>query len=294
MRDGLVVCLITAILYAPWLVTSLQHQIQMVHQDFWVPHPTWAAVADVLSSLSGVTWWSIWRFWLDDWVATIVVAVLAVALAMFLIQVRQPANRLGLALFMHALLPPLGIALYSCFGRPLLMDKVFLPSAALLPVAFAIIAKNRWGRVLSLLMLVLAIGGMWGFMRDYYKEDWRGVVASVQELPPQRRLIVFAANDGQLPFDYYDAGKKLGDRTGVPAGFFDVNPPRTMLRVLQQSDLIGLQRTLDAGDYPEVILVYAHTGWSDPKQLTKALLQSHYAVADDRKGVDIEMIRYVH
>jgi len=292
MRDGVIICGITAVLYAPWLISSLHHQIQMVQQDFWVQRPTWASVADVVSSLAGVEWWSIWRHLLAGWVPTIVVAVLATAAAVLLIQWRQPANHLGTAMLLHALLPPLGIAVCSCFGRPLLMDKVFLPSAAMLPVVFAVIAKNRWGRGVALLMLVLAIGGTWGFLRDCYKEDWRGVVAAIQAAPPQRRLIVFVANDGQLPFDYYDPDKSLGERTGVPAGFFDVNPPRTMLRVLKESDLDGLEGKLAADDYPEVILVYAHTGWSDPQQLTKAFLQSRYAVAEDRNGADIEVIRY--
>src|SRR5208282_5204426 len=99
--------------------------------------------------------------------------------------------------------------------------------------------------------------------------------------PPARRLIVFVANDGQLPFDYYYKG--ADPQTGAPAGFFDRDPPRTMLRVISGADLTKLQSQLDGGNYDEVVAVWCNWDWGDPYNLTLPMLEKRFPISQEWK-----------
>ena len=107
----------------------------------------------------------------------------------------------------------------------------------------------------------------------------------------RRRLIVFVANEAQLPFDYYYRLRTGEEETGVPAGFFDADPPRTLVRVRRPSDLDGLRRRVESGGYDDLVFVVSHAGWadkdgryvegySDPDALTVRYMESATLPAD--------------
>jgi hypothetical protein len=126
------------------------------------------------------------------------------------------------------------------------------------------------------------------------KEDWRGAYAVVRELPPSpRRLILFVANEGELPFAYYasrDPARPAERRSGAPAGFFDLDPPKTIRRVTSDADLDGLRTTLESGAFDEIVLVLSHDAFADPHGLTETLLRSTARVVGTH---DLRLVRVI-
>jgi hypothetical protein len=147
------------------------------------------------------------------------------------------------------------------------------------------------GAMLLLLMVGLTL---YGYDREITKENWRGIAKIVSELPGGRRLIIFIANDGQLPFDYYYHYhyRAQDEATGVPADFFDLDPPRTMRRVLDERDLNPLRARLAAGNYDQIVLVLAHEDWGDPQHLTRGLLRERWQRAGKTEIKDLAIEWY--
>ncbi|MGD0388850.1 MAG: hypothetical protein ABSC42_07845, partial [Tepidisphaeraceae bacterium] len=150
------------------------------------------------------------------------------------------------------------------------------------------ISRATWGG--TLLLLLLSGLTLYSYHLEVNKENWRGIAQKVSDLPAGRRLIVFVANDGQLPFDYYYHYRPGDEATGVPRGFFDRDPPRTMLRVRVERDLWPLNSRLASGHYDQVVLVLAHQEWADPNHLTQTLLRKHWPIAgrEDLNNVAIQ------
>ena len=90
---------------------------------------------------------------------------------------------------------------------------------------------------------------------------WRDAAAHVLNLPPARRLLVFYGNEGELMFEYYArrSGRMLGDRTGLPRAFRDMEPPRAMQRVQSVADMAAFWRVLADRQPDEILLVAAHS-----------------------------------
>jgi hypothetical protein len=148
-------------------------------------------------------------------------------------------------------------------------------------------SRAAWAvAIASLLLIALSLGG---YEYERQNEDWRGAAAIVERLPAARRLIVFVANEGQLPFDYYYPG--TDPRSGAPAGFFDRDPPRTMLRVRDEQDLAPLQSRLAAGRYDEVVAVLSHLDWADPDGRTLAMLQRKFPIVQRWDLNDVKVMR---
>jgi hypothetical protein len=199
-----------------------------------------------------------------------------------------------------ALFPPVAIAVYSLVWTPLFMPKIFLPSAALLPIFALLPLATRWPRKTTRglwigvgLLLALSALTLYGHEVEDRKEDWRQLARIVSELPGGHRLIIFDANDGQLPFDYYYRYHPGDDPTGVPGGFFDLDPPQTMRRVKGDRDLEPLKARLDSGSFDEIVLVNAHDHWGDPDHLTENLLASRFILSGSTQVNDLSMRWYL-
>lgn len=93
----------------------------------------------------------------------------------------------------------------------------------------------------------------------------------------------------QLPFDYYY--HRFDPQTGAPAGFFDRDPPRTMLRVMSDADLAKLRSKLDGGNYDEVMAVLSPLGWADPENLTLPMLWQRFPVSQQWDLGDLTVYR---
>jgi uncharacterized membrane protein len=298
ITDGILVAVGAAILFSPWAVTSLHAQLHFVHNDFWIPKVTFGVLFDLATWLLSVPsnwfWSSLLSrlhlyfslgFW-PGWIALLgFVAVIATILGKQTGERRRDA--MGLLTFV--LLPPALVVFYSLFSTPLVLNKVFLGSAAAMPFILLLplgMEFKRPGRVILRIgaagLMLLAIGILWTDMSEK-KEDWRSAAQFVAQMPPKHRLILFMGQDSQLPFDYYHGPYRAGeDVTGSPAGFFDLDPPRAMLRVLRQEDLHHLQMMIENGHYEQVILVESHQQWSDPENLTLKYLVARFPNQDPR------------
>jgi 4-amino-4-deoxy-L-arabinose transferase-like glycosyltransferase len=301
VTDGLIVVAGAAILYLPWAITSLPAQLQFIHQGFWLDPLTPGALMDLATWLISVPGYGFWSTLLrivhvynnpGSWPGRVGVVIFLFLAAVAVSKSKGKRRRevIGLATFIF--FPPLLVIIYSFISTPLLMNKVFLGSAALMPILLMLpLSLEMPGplristRIGAAAILLFAFGTMMTELLGEPKEDWRSAAKFVAELPPRHRLIIFLGDDGQLPFDYYynryrGPYRPGEDTTGSPAGFFDRDPPRAMLRVLTIADLQHLQTKIDAGHYEQVVFVESHQQWNDPSNLTLKYLLARFPHQD--------------
>jgi uncharacterized membrane protein len=279
-----------AIVYLPWAHT-LGRQIHRVNQDFWIPAPTFDSVCEVLAWICGVAHFWTWDQYLnpifsphiDTGVPRAVAAIIAIAIIAALIRLNQRNRRVLISLVIAAFFPVLAALLYSLLGRSIFFQSAFVPSTVLTPLLItAPVAwmKRRWiARIAVALAILVCAANQYGYLTERHKEDWRSAAAAVAAMPAvNHRLIIFVANEAQLPFDYYYALRPGEVETGAPAGFFDIDPPRTQLRVVADSDLTALQNTVAATPFDDFVLILSHAGWFD----TNSVLHTGYSDPDGR------------
>jgi hypothetical protein len=207
-------------------------------------------------------------------------------------------RRQSLALLIAALFPPILVAIYSLIGTPLLMDKIFvgssavLPIFAIMPIAIASGKLRQWAIFLGTLMLVLDLATLCGSIHEDIKEPWRDAAKVVASLPAKPRLIVFVATEGELPFDYYYHYRPGETVTGVPCWFFANDPPRTMLRTQTEADLKPLEDVLATGKFDEVVVLESHMGWGDPHNLVEPYLRSRFPIRTESDQRDVTVVRF--
>ncbi|MGD0463083.1 MAG: glycosyltransferase family 39 protein [Tepidisphaeraceae bacterium] len=299
---------VAGFLYLPWAVWGLPDQMEMIRHGFWADRLKHGAVLSDLASLTGVQhYWSAANVFdrihlhILDGIGPILMTMILLGASGLLSVVFQqgPRRRQAIGLLIVALFPPLFVALYSVLRTPLFIHKLFLPSATLMPI-FALLPlamplsrgllRAAWAG--AVLLLFLSATTLYGYHLEGKKEQWRDVAAFVSQLPPAHRLIIFVANDGQLPFDYYYHYRPGEEATGVPGGFFDLNPPRTMRRVFNPSGLHSLKSRLDTEHYDQIVLLLAHQFWGDPNQLTLDLIRSRFPLAGHQEFYDVTIQWY--
>jgi hypothetical protein len=293
-----------ALLYSPWALFGLPAQLHLVGQGFWVKPPGTLDVLTLLGWLFDVPPYFSWNHFLARTHIPLQVhsapvvfgsLLIAASLAITFSHVRGTRLRNAFGLAFLVLAPFVLVTVYSLLRTPLLMDKLFLPSAALAPVLLIFPLSVELSRAArravlagAMVVLLISLSTLVAYETVQKKEDWRGAARFVQALPPAQRLIAFVANDGQLPFDYYYHYLPDDEVTGVPAGFFDLDPPRAMMRLQSEHDLDGLRARLAAGSFDEVILVVSHVDWADPLWLTERLLEQTCR-EEARKRIDSEI-----
>jgi mannosyltransferase len=304
VADSALTLLSMALLYSPWAIFALPAQMHMVDRGFWIPPLTLRTTLTVFVWIFDIPPYFYWnhtfsRLHIPLRVENtpIVLGILLVAASglIVLVRLRGPRLRNALALAVLVFLPFILICAYSFLRKPILMDKTFLPAAALAPLLLlfplSVDLPRFWRRCVvagAILVSLISLSTLVAYETVQKKENWRGAARFVQDLPATPRLIVFAANDGQLPFDYYYRYSPDDQITGVPSGFFDRNPPQTMMRVQSDQDLGDLRDRLASNSYGEIILVLSHADWSDPRGLTEHLLSQGYQETQ-RKIIDSEI-----
>ena len=180
-------------------------------------------------------------------------------------------RREALGLLTAAIFPPVAVALCSVIWTPVFAEKMFLTSATMCPIFFLLPlgmplprAGLRMAWCGTAILLLLTGLTLFGYYREITKEDWRGIARIVSELPGDRRLIVFIANDGRLPFDYYYHYRPEDEATGVPSDFFDLDPPRTMRRSAWQT------RSRTAAGSPGERKIRSDRAGSGPRRLGRS------------------------
>jgi mannosyltransferase len=285
LRDGLIVAACAALAYLPWIV-ALRSQMQRVNGDFWLGRPNAGSICHVFLNLCGVERFWTWEQYLPRFLTgapdqmQLVMAALLIcsAAAGIWLNSREIRGSL-LALAIVIALPPLAAAAISLLGRSIFLPRGFLPSSVLMPILLAVPARkgNLAGRAFVGFCLAFVVVNLYAWEKESVKEDWRGAAAAVASMPATpHRLLVFVASEAQLPFDYYYRLRPGETETGAPTGFFDTDPPRTLVRVLRDRDLDGLRRRVNAGGFDDLVLVVAHAGWFN----SKGQLQQRYSDPD--------------
>jgi uncharacterized membrane protein len=301
---------IAALLYLPWAVHGLPRQMRMIRQSFWMEPIKAGDFPAAIAALAGVRQFWSWTNLLDRMHIPTAGGILPMGLLGCLLAgsafasifgQRGPRRREAIGLLTVAILPVVFVALCSVIWTPMFAEKLFLPSATLFPIFLLVPLGMGWPRAglriawCGAMLLLLMVGlTLYGYDREITKENWRGIAKIVSELPGGRRLIIFIANDGQLPFDYYYHYhyRAQDEATGVPADFFDLDPPRTMRRVLDERDLNPLRARLAAGNYDQIVLVLAHEDWGDPQHLTRGLLRERWQRAGKTEIKDLAIEWY--
>jgi uncharacterized membrane protein len=299
---------VAGLLYLPWAIWGLPEQMQMIQNGFWATAAKRGKYTAILTSLAGVRhYWSAATAMNNLHLGIgggerpmfITAALLGASACLSILIQRGPRRRQAIGLCVGAMFPPLFVILYSILRTPLFIDKLFLPTATLLPI-FALLPLAMplsrplraiaWGGAALLLLMTAAT--LFGYRSESQKEDWRSAAAKLAQMPPAHRLVVFDANEGQLPFDYYYTWRPGDEATGIPGGFFDLNPPRTMRRLHNSHGLVPLESRLDANHYDQVVLVIAHEFWCDPNRLTQALIRSRFHEVGHIQFYDVEVEWY--
>jgi mannosyltransferase len=293
-----------AVLYLPWAIRAFPQQLQLVKQGFWAPAPTVQSALTILVWIFDTPAYFQWNHTFarlhiplqveNTPIVFGVILIVASALVTFT-RTRGPRLRTAIALTILVFLPFVLITAYSLARTPILIDKIFLPSATLAPMFLIFPLSIGLGRVARewlvaglIVVSLMSLATLAAYETVQKKEDWRGAARFVQELSATPRLIVFVANDGQLPFDYYYRYSPDDQTTGAPAGFFDLDPPRAMTRVRGEDDLNDLRDRLASTSYSQIILVLSHAAWADPHGLTEQLLRKGYQESQ-RQVIDSEI-----
>jgi hypothetical protein len=273
LRDLAIVSIALFVLYIPWLA-SLSSQVERVRKDFWIAPPKLLDICQELTRMCGLEhrWtWDQYLHWLLPNTSTEVPIIFAWVLIMGLgVGMIGKQRRTVIALSIAGFTPLLLAVAISLGRRSIFLPAAFIPSSVL--IALLISGARRW---ITIGVVILVGINLIAFEVERTKEDWRGAAAKVASLPPvSHRLVVFVANEGQLPFDYYYRPRPGEIETGAPAGFFDADPPRTQLRVLRDKDLDALREQIVMGNFDDVVLVAAHTEYSDPESRTENYLRT--------------------
>ncbi|MCC7350602.1 MAG: glycosyltransferase family 39 protein [Phycisphaerales bacterium] len=299
----LLVNLAVALLYAPW-ISSLMDQLHWAHNRFWQSSPTlldgWHALAVLLGIkpyfLAGIV--GNVPFGDADNLSRLAILLLLGGLIIGLWC--RHLRGVWLSLVLAGLLPVAAGFVQSHLRQPIFMDRIFIASCAPLALLMALpMAQGRLPRHFatpSALLVVLAGLSSILFLSRHEKENWREAYDILSHGQAAPRLIVFVANEGQLPFDYYQkqSGTVLSaDETGLPDGFFDIDPPQTVRRVLDEGDLSRLMKAMDQGQYRQIDLVRSHDWFADPENRAIGALHLRWRWIGGEILRDIRIDRYV-
>lgn len=307
--DMTITNLAIAVLYLPWLPTLVE-QNKWMTGTFWAQRPGAFALGLTTAAIAGVDVYvppgAAWRLLGIGSVTaggTAAVVGVAVVMSILLALVTRDVNqrRAAVGLACAALLPVALVFVYSQVRQPVFLERVFIASSAVLPILLAMAVDSGRptfaqgiGAVALVALGLLGVVSTATLLTTERKEDWRGAYAFVSELPPSpRRLILFVANEGELPFAYYASrdGNRLAEpRSGAPAGFFDLDPPKTIRRVTNAAELDPLRAAVASGAYDEVVLVLSHDAFADPAGLTEKFLRANARAIADR---DLRLVRVV-
>lgn len=325
--DMLAANAVVALLYLPWFPVLLEQARSLVG-NFWIASPTFGTLARTVALLVGVKIdgipthaWPINGLPLAvNWQLIIASLIWIIAGILIAAALRNRCNvpRQATALLIYALLPVLAAFAYSHFKQPIFLDKMFIGSTPILAIVMAMSMRRRgcpqrpriairglFQRLFSIekmsetlmgVMIALSAISVVSVMLER-KEDWRGAAAYVDNLPSCERLLVFVANDGELPFMYY-AWRLAGDnwmdqRIGLPRGFFDADPPRTMRRIRGDADLALLHTATDELRFQELVLIASHLAWADPDRRALKYLQQHWNLLEHQRLHKVGVYRFV-
>ena len=307
VRDALLIFFAVLFLYMPWLPT-LRRQTQITHRAFWVLEPKGRDLLDSLCVLSGfdvATLQDVFRsrfhvlrlfgFW--TW-APIVLMIFVLCVAGGLYAARSEDRRKVVALVAYLVIPVLLVFAYSRLSTPIYINRVFLGSCALLPVAFcAPIAfqvgtpRKLW-ELIGLLILAGATVSAFGYPRRERKQDWRGVTEYLLKVPERRRLVVTVPDIAQVLLQYYKSGLFKTYPAMEISGVQTRLEPPDFLGQKRNADIVGLlSGAVISGQYKEVDVAMDPGAWPVMVKPTLEQLSTHCTSVDIVKFQWLEVRR---
>ena len=156
------------------------------------------------------------------------------------------------------------------------------------------VARRVVGGIVVLMLLAGSGQSLWGYFRWEQKEDWRSAAAYVNQLPRESTLVVFVANEGELLYDYYrrQSGQSGHDTAGAPQRFLDLQPPRTIQRVLRTQDTQRLMGQIERDRPGRVVLVLSHTDFSDPNELTRQAIELRMEMVSEKSFAWVDVLEF--
>jgi hypothetical protein len=295
LGDMAIAGVLLLLVYVPWAPVLMQ-QMRWMTGTFWARQPGAFDLGLVLSAITGVDVWNtpggVWRAvgWLPHIYLVASVTVLCLAAAIMLAR-----SSAALALAAFALGPIAIVFCYSQFRQPIFFERVFIASSCVAPILLGMaVERVRAAWAVTAVVAAMTLISTGRLLTENRKEDWSGAYQYVAHLSPSdRRLIVLVANEGEMPFWYYaahDPSRKPEPRTGVPQGFFDLDPPKTIERVKTDADLTRLRQAM--GQWDEIVLILSHTDFADPGGLTEAELRAKWKLADEKELRLVRVLRF--
>jgi uncharacterized membrane protein len=291
--DLCIVTAIAAVAFLPWLPTTLG-QMRAIHGNFWPSPPDARDLTRTISVLFGINEHAGQR-------ATLILLDAVLAGVFVLCLVQSAIRRTALALTVVVFGPVLLVFEISRISQPIFIERIFLPTVLFAPLLIVLpltISTIRWRRlcatavVVLMIFSILSLGPVW---LGEYSERWREICQFIDVDRSNRPLIVFAANEGELMYDYYSRNGDYAPSPrliGLPGGFFGVDPPRTMRRVLSDADLSPLRDALPAHSFYEVILVESHSWWADSSHRIRAFLNQRMWLEEQREFPNTTVYRF--
>lgn len=296
------------LIFAVW-VPSLLAQFHTLSKAFWTQRPTIFELTETTSWLAGANTEALRQtaddfglihdpmhrvFRLSLFALTIVLGLVALA------GTRGQMRRRIWALAAVAAGPLLLAFVYSQFRQSIYIERVFSPSAVIIPVILAAAATVRHALVrtcvrVGLAFLTLAaIASSVVLLANPAKEPWREAMTWLQEQQRPGDIALFHAAEGELMYDYFAFRRGWSHMTtgGIPSDFRANDPPRVQLPVRTDADLNELRQRLASPDIGRVWVVEAHVGWIDPDGLARRYFMQNYHESEQRTWPRIMITRY--
>jgi mannosyltransferase len=189
------------------------------------------------------------------------------------------------------LLLPIIITLLVSLIRPVFLPRyliICLPALTLLAGAALVTLPKLAGTAVLIGMTALSLQGTANYYArdfDLLREDWRGATAYVTDHQQPGDAILFHANQGRMPFDYY---AQLWKRPEPVIYFPGANRIVTWHDFMGSPSLTTLNEA--AKESRRVWLVLSHTNDADPAtKLSTTTLENHLGrpVRADFAGVEV-------
>lgn len=310
--DIAIVNVVVLLLYLPWVPTLFQ-QMKWMTGTFWAKRPDAWALIVTLCSITGVdvyelparAWNRLGLRWTAEGLAWVTCVALLILMGLLVVTRDRSRRSHAIALMVYTFGPVILVFVYSQFRQPIFMERVFIASSATIPLLLGM-AVDRGTRSLT---AGRAVGSAWvatlgllglvsttALISHPRKEQWRDAYASVARLAPSNeRLIVFVANEGELPFAFYaahDRSRTAEPRTGAPSGFLEVDPPKTIRRVVSDADLAHVRSAMSSGRWKQIVLILSHEGFADPDDRTERLLRSEWELEAETTVRRVRVLRF--
>lgn len=313
-RELLFAGLLIGLLYLPWVPSLLgQANVDVVQKYFWSPRPAIWTLLAAWRFVAGFNWeylglLSAKFLPLSFGTTRILVGlglglICAVLIAGGLVRVPKPDRHRNVSLILYGLVPMLLVFALSQITTPLFINRIFIISSVIAPIVFASPVawqKGPRGRVLfAFLGLALAAATAlsgFGYLRYQQKDNWRGAIKSVVDIPEPNRLIVFIPRMGELLFDYYaqrSPGRGLGlSKLALPVSYLEAFPPPIGGRI-QSTQLNRLKLAVESGKYSEVDMILSDERHDDPNETALGYLNQVFSLREEQRFTGPTGIRVV-